>query len=195
VELIFSWNGEICENVFHVSKGSPFSAGDLVALRTVVNTWEAAQYTLFRSPAALLTRIRTKAMDTASSPMEDFALPVPRAGTQIGTALPNNVTYCLKLSTGLAGRSYRGRWYLVALTSTYYGADTNHISAAVSTNLVAMLTALKTALTAGGYTLGVVSFRADHAWRSTGVFTPATGFVAVDLALDSMRRRLAGRGR
>lgn len=195
VELIFSWNGEVCENIFHVSKGSPFSAADLVALRSVVNTWDSGNYTAYRSPAAVLTRIRTKALDTASSPMEDYALPTPRAGTQIGTALPNNVSYCLKLSTGLAGRSYRGRWFLVGLTSTYYGADTNHVAAAVSANLVAMLTNLKTALTAGGYTLGVVSYRASHAWRAAGVFTAATGFVAVDLAIDSMRRRLAGRGR
>jgi hypothetical protein len=195
VEMIYSLAGEIVENIFHVQKGSPFTLAQLQALRAVVDTWHNAQYKVEVSNIAILQRIRCKALDSLGAPMEDYTLPTPRAGTLSGTNLPNNCTWCIKLSTGLTGRSFRGRWYIAGLTTAYYGADVNHVSTVAVTNVIAVMTALITALVAGGYTLGVVSYMTGGAWRSTGLFTPATGWVAVDTNLDSMRRRLAGRGR
>jgi hypothetical protein len=40
----------------------------------------------------------------------------------------------------------------------------------------------------------VVSYMSDKVYRTTGQFTPAIGWVAVDANIDSMRRRLTGRG-
>lgn len=194
VELIYTSNTELVENVFHVSKGSPYSLADLQALRGVVNTWDATTWYQSRSTGVTLNRIRTRALDTASSPTEDYSLPTPRAGSQAGVLLPNNVTFCFKLPTGTSGRSYRGRWYMVGLTHNFLGTTSNLIGAVAANNLLTWLNALPTALTAAGHTLSVVSYYHNGAWRAVGVSTPALPFVYVDLALDSQRRRLTGRG-
>src|SRR5690349_4687518 len=130
VELIFLLNGEVVENTFHVRKGSPYSASDLSALRAIFDTWHSAHYKTAQGPAASLYRIRSKALDAVGSPIEDYFLPTPRAGTESGTNLPNNVTMAFKLSTGLAGRSYRGRIYVVGCTAVNFGVDSAHMSSA-----------------------------------------------------------------
>lgn len=194
VELIYTYGGIVCENVFNVQKGSNYSASDLVALRGVVDTWDNSSWKTYRTSGCLLARIRTRARNAADAPYEDYALPTPRAGTTTGgVALPANVTYCVKLATGNAGRSMRGRLYTPGLNSQFIGTTPQEASGTYSNNVVASLNALKTALATAGHTLGVVSYYSGG-WRSEGVFTAATGWVAVDLHLDSQRRRLAGRG-
>lgn len=192
-ELIYQHAGEINENQFHVTKASPFSLSDLQALRGVADAWDAATNIAGRVTSASLVRIRTKALDTASSPLEDYSLPTPRAGSLGGVALPLNVAFCVKLATGLAGRSYRGRWYFGNLTSLSL-TDAGHISLASATGYANLLATLLANLAAAGYTMSVVSYRTGNAWRTTGVATPITTAVAVDTAIDSMRRRLPGRG-
>lgn len=195
VEIIFLQNGETCENQFHVHKGSPYSLTDLQAVRTIVNNWHNTNLSTIQGSVVSLVRIRTRALDSTSAPLEDFPLPTPRPGLQGGAGLPGNVTYCVKGSSGLIGRSQRGRYYHIGLTTLFYGTNPNFISSGASGGVVNALNALITQLAAGGHTLGVVSYQHDHAPRSSGQFTAITSWVAVDLAFDSMRRRLAGRGR
>lgn len=194
VELIYSVLGVVCENVIHVRKGSPYSFADLQAVRTIVNAWDAASWFNTRSTGFTLNRIRSKALDTSSSPIEDFFLPTPRGGGMAGTQLPSNATFAVKLSTGLAGRSFRGRLYVVGFTAAATGPTANQITSATASDWVARLNVLLANLASGGHTLGVVSYRTAGAYRAAGLFTPATSWVAVDLNVDSMRRRLTGRG-
>jgi hypothetical protein len=194
VELFYSFNAIIAENVFHVSKGSPFSGSDLVALRGVVNAWDSVTWAGSRSANVTIFRIRSKALDTNSSPVDDYYLPTPRAGTIGSATVPGNVTYAIKLATGLAGRSYRGRWYMVGLAGASLSTNPNQITPASSAALVTWLNTLMTNLASAGYTLGVLSYATGGAWRTTAHFQAATGFVAVDYNLDSQRRRLTGRG-
>lgn len=195
VELIYLANTQTLENIFHVKKGSPYSLADLQALRTIVNNWDAATWATQRSQFCTLQRIRTKALDSLGSPMEDFALPTPRGGAVGAGTLPNNVTFCVKLNTGLTGRCFRGRLYFPGITLGHLNTGNfNEIAAASGTSIVNALNTLLANLATGGHTLGVVSYRVNKAWRSSGVFTPATGWSSIDLHLDSQRRRLTGRG-
>lgn len=193
IELIYGYNGVTCENVLNVQKGSDYTLAQLQALRGTVDTWHSATGKQINSTGCILNRIRTKALHDAAAPTEDYTLPTPRAGTQAGTQMPANVTWCVKLATGLSGRNNRGRYYCIGLTSGFLGLTANQIGAAAAANIVTWLNALQTALAGAGHTLGVVSYY-HLGWRTTGQFTASTGFVAVDLNLDSMRRRLTGRG-
>lgn len=193
VEFIWQCASEISENVIHVEKGSPFSLSDLQALRGVCDTWDSTTWKSARNVNSVLLRIRTKALDTSSSPVEDYYLPTPRAGVASGSALPLNAAFCLKLSTGLGGRSFRGRWYAGNLATSIL-ADAGHVASASVSGFVSNLTALRTVLATAGYTWVVTSFYTGGAWRSSGLNTPITTVVAVNDALDSQRRRLPGRG-
>jgi hypothetical protein len=193
VELIYQDTGEISENVFHVQKGSPFTLAQLQTLRGVVDTWDNTLAKGARYSGAVLLRIRTRALDTAASPTEDYYLPTPRPGTVAGAGCPLNVAFCMKLATGLAGRSYRGRWYWghIALANL---ADVGHVSAGYQSGVVSGLNSLITSLATAGYTMVVTSYMTGGAWRTTAVNTAVTGAVSVDNVLDSQRRRLPGRG-
>lgn len=194
VELIYALNQEICENVFHVQKASAYSLADLQAVRGIVNNWDSVSQSPFRGANSFLNRIRTRALDTVGAPFEDFTLPVARQGLQGGIALPGNATWCVKKATLSSGRSFRGRWYHVGLTSNFYGTTADNISALAASNVLAALNQLIANLAAGGHTMVVVSYVHNKACRSTGVTTQVTQFTAVDTLIDSQRRRLAGRG-
>lgn len=193
VEIIYQNASEVNENVIHVFKGSPFSFSDLQALRGVVDTWDSTTGKTMRATVATLYRIRSRALDTASSPVEDYFLPTPRAGTGSGSPVPLNVALCIKLATTLAGRSFRGRWYCGNLVTGII-VDAGHVASATLATYVSNLNALRSALATAGYTLCVTSYRTGGAWRTTGLNTASSGFVGVDNSLDSMRRRLPGRG-
>lgn len=194
VELIYSFNGVTCENQIHVQKGSPYTLAQLSALRVIVVNWFNTTGKALSVSQVGLTRVRSRALDSVGSPVEDFTVSPIIYGTSGNSPLPGNATLAIKLGTGLAGRSFRGRWYVVGLGAGNYGSDANNIAAGWVVNWVGYLNTLMTVLAAGGNTLGVVSYRTGGAYRVTGLFTAAIGWVAVDGHIDSMRRRLTGRG-
>lgn len=194
VEMIYSVGGETCENVFHVYKGSPYTLADLQALRGLVLTWYTSTWKGQVHVSVTLVRIRTKALDTDIAPMEDYAVTSGGGGgLSSGSLVANNVTYCLKLATGLSGRSARGRWYFIGMSSNSMLSSVD-VSAPYRDAVVANLTTLKTNLAAAGHTFCVTSFRHNGAWRATAVNYDIVSIVGVDLHIDSQRRRLAGRG-
>jgi hypothetical protein len=194
IELIYAIPQAVAENIIHVQKGSPYSAGDLAALRTLIDNWDNTSWKTTRHAAASLSRIRTKALDSVGSAIEDYALPVPRVGTSGAASLPNNVTACIKLATGKTGRSFRGRLYVVGVGVSNLITGSQSLTGTYAAAVLNSLTTLKTNLLAAGHTLGVLSYRANGAWRSTALFTPATGWVWADVICDSRRNRLPGRG-
>lgn len=194
VELLYQLPITIAENIFHVRKATPYSAADLVALRTLVNSWDSVSWSSRRITSVTLFRIICKALDSLGSPLEDYTLPTPRPGGTVSGPMPNNITWAVKKATGLTGRSFRGRWYMVGLGSANYDMATQQVTGGTATPIITALNTLITNLAAAGHTLGVVSYRTGGAWRTTGLFTPVTSFVYTDLVIDSQRRRLPGRG-
>lgn len=195
IELIYSVNGTICENVIHVEKGSPYSLSDLQAVRGIVDSWDNATWKRNRAPNASLIRIRTRSINAEGDPGEDYYLPSPRGGTApTYNAQPNNVSFSVKKATGLTGRNNRGRWYCVGISIAMQENPTgNQITAAYANQIVGDLNTLLTNLVAGGHTPVVVSYY-HNGWRAAGVTQRIVNFVAVDRNFDSMRRRLTGRG-
>lgn len=195
VEMIYSQAGELQENVYHVIGSAPFSLANLQTLRGVFDSWDSVTDKVQRAAVSTLVRIRTRALDSAVGATEDYNLPVARAGTASGSAIPLNACFCVKLSTGLAGRSYRGRTYKSALTVNHL-ADSASITGGARDALVASLNTLRTSITTANaaWFLCVASTYTGGAWRVTGVCTPVINAVAVNTDLDSQKRRLRGRG-
>lgn len=194
-ELIFAYYGTVVENVYFVQKASPFSAADLIAVRNIFDAWDTGANKMPRSQNCSLTRIRSKALDSADSPIDEYTLPTPRAGGLSGYDMPGSVTVAVKFATGLAGRSQRGRKYLVGMNSSWITGNT--ITTSIAAQIVTCYNDLKSRLAAGTPStyLVVASFRADKQWRTVASTHPVTGFVVSDLNADSQRRRLLGRGR
>lgn len=197
VEMVYTFGGQIIENTFHVQKGSPFTALQLQGLTTAFDLWDSTGANKFQSSRPIgctLTQIKTRALDTPASPVFIFTLPGPRNGSINATPMPGNVSFCVTLQTGLAGRSQRGRIYMPGLTTTTVGNTplNNTVTTAYANGCVASLNALiaQVAALGAGYALVVTSFRSGGAWRANGQNSVILNAAYADLFVDSMRRRL-----
>lgn len=199
VEVFGSYRGAVIESVFHVLKGSPFTLSQVQGLRGVFVTWINTYWKLCFVSAFLITRVRIKALDSDSAPMEDYPISPVVAGTMGcgGQYLPGSACLAFKLATGLSGRSYRGRVYVpVTCTDLTPSPGNNDVSTTWSNSVIANISNLLTVIPAWDASahLAIASFRHANAWRTTAVVTPVISVVIVDSHLDSQRRRLSGRG-
>ena len=194
VELIYSLFGDVVENCFSVSSNTPFSFAALQDIRAQFDSWHAASFVGCLCADTVLQRIRTRALDSSAGATEDYHLPIPRGGTIGGGSFPSNVTFAIKLATGLAGRSYRGRIYMPSICGSCQSA--NQVTSAAQSVYLGSLQSLMANLHAhnANWNLCVASRYNNGAWRTVGVCTIATGWSIVNAGIDSQRRRLPGRG-
>jgi hypothetical protein len=201
IEMVYLWQNETIENTFHIQKGSPFSSSDLSSLCNLFDTWDNTGVTPFknlRDANNTLVQIKARALDTSSAPVFIKTISPPRVGSWsgAGTVLPGNATFCVKLESGLSGRSQRGRIYMPGLRGNMLqGAPNgNQVTTSYANSCVTTLNALITQLAAASLTLVVTSFYTAGAWRTTAQNTPIINAAYSDLNSDSQQRRLTGRG-
>lgn len=111
-----------------------------------------------------------------------------------GTTLPNNCSLAIKRASGFTGRGARGRIYWPPMTSGVLEVGGDTIAAATTEAIVAALDALDAAVNTAGFVPVIV-----HRVAAGVPLVPAAVFtllewVVVDRVIDSMRRRLPGRG-
>lgn len=197
VACLFTQYGQKLVNTLWFIKSGGWSATDLTDLAIAINSWVTAE--IIPLTASSCSFIGSTAVDMSSAGQEgveiDEGTPVPGTGGSPG--LPSNVTAALKFLTGLTGRSNRGRNFLVGIPAQATTGDL--VNSASSAEWVAAYNALADYLVDLGADHVVASLYSgvDSAGkpipRSAGVVHSVTAY-AMDLALDSMRRRLIGRG-
>lgn len=193
VEMIFGSNGSIVENVFHVEKDAPWTAVELQALAQAFEGWWRTELASTQPPTLALQRTDARDLTTASGAFHSEPCVGACQGTALDVALPNNVTAAVKWTTGLAGRSQRGRTYHIGLTEAAVVGD-NLIESARATLQTAYNELIATINALGGtYDLVVVSRVTNGLPRPVGQTTPITS-AQLDNSVDSQRRRLIGRG-
>lgn len=193
VEMIFTLDGQRIENRYHVEQDSPFDEVSLAVLAALFDNWWTTELRAEQPTSLSLVLIVAKALDTPSSPGVEYSSGLPKAGLFTTTpALPNNVTLAVKWSTGLRGRSFRGRTYHIGLTEDAVAGNT--ISAGHLSFLIGAYEALIDDLAGLPADLVVASRISNGVERTTGVTTQVSG-VSIDATVDSQRRRLPGRGR
>lgn len=183
---------QVC-NVFHVDVGGAPSTADLIAIGGAFKDWWSAKVKPYQSEDVTLQAVEVTDIETLGAPGIEYTTGLPDTGTVGAPPLPNNVTIASKLSSGLTGRSYRGRSYFVGLTPAYILADNQHINPTMSTAFNAMWEDLLSRIVALGFELAILSLRNGGADRTSGVLTAVTN-VLTNTVLDSQRRRLPERG-
>ncbi len=192
-ELIFNCNGQVVENVLHFKPDETYDFATMWSqLGSGLKTWWDTNQKAGTPSAVSLLRIKVTDLSSVTGSAIDYTTGLPLAGTSAQTLAPNNVTVAVKLGTALRGRSYRGRIYHVGLNNTMISGS--QITSSAATTLAAAYALLATITATNHFHVGVLSRRANLAWRDTAVFTPMNS-VSIDLNLDSQRRRLPGRGR
>lgn len=202
VEMSQSQEIQKVMNVYHVKNTAAWTEPDLLALATLFDTWWTAEIAPGIAPTITLDRVVARDLTTENGIAVEHTAGLPKPGTGgDGGQLPNNVTLAIKWTTGLAGRSFRGRTYHIGVNNGDLTPDKQHVTTVVATALRGHYANLLTRLDAAGYQLAVASFYhgVDPVTHKPIPRTAAvvTGIIdaGVETTLDSQRRRLPGRGR
>lgn len=189
VEMRYLLADQQVENVYHVLGTAEWDATTLGALATAVENWEVAHAQNRRHSSAVLVSVKVIALVAPDGAFIESSVTI--RGTATGSELPNNCTIALKASTGLRGRSRRGRTYWIGLsTDMQDSSNKNQLGDAWRTALLDAMNQLTIVPFPNGGVLVVCSFQHNNAWRSAALTTPIIGYGLADVTLDSQRRRL-----
>lgn len=180
-------------NVINVRKTSgSVTAADLEAVSAAYGTWFVGAGNDEVSTGIQLVEISTRDLTAEDSFIDTNVMSPAISGQVANPVMPMNVTLALRLTTGFAGRSRRGRLYFIGLPEQSVSGD--YILTAPANGIVEDYTTLKNALATAGYEWVVVSRVNEGVPRTTALITPITAVSYYDLRVDSQRRRLVGEG-
>lgn len=194
VELRYIQDSQQLLNVLYFLKVGDWTPTTLQALGDLVETAWLDNVQITVSDSVELQEVYVRSM---SSEVAAEATTVVNAnGTAASPALPNNVTIALSFRTGSTGRSKRGRMYIVGLTEGHVTGNelTPLAEAELLTAWPAFFDQIQDDVTLNVEHV-VVSFCEDGNWRIGGLATGVNTMIITDRVVDSMRRRLPGRGR
>lgn len=186
LELRYDYHDVPCENVLHFEYIGTPDAAALATLNGLVRNWWVAYIQGNQPVTVTLREIYSRGMAAQASPQH--TLIVAQQGTQVGAGQPGNVTFCLKLTTGLTGRSWRGRTYHIGLIESEVTG--NELAITRANALAAAYGELRTTLSGSDWTWVVNSLYTNKEPRTQGINTPITGVSFTDNRVDSQRGRL-----
>ena len=187
---------DVC-NIMWFEKGSVWTGTDLNSLCTAINSWVIAEIMPHVSEDMTFVGTEARSMEGVGAPGVELPVVPGEEGGVLFPALPGNVAVAIKFLTGLTGRSFRGRNYIAGWPEPHVtgnSLDTTHVPTWVGAfeALASYLVGLAANHVVVSLFSGVDS-NGDPIPRSSGVTTPVTNY-DLDTDVDSMRKRLNGRG-
>lgn len=193
LELIMTLSGQRVENALHVQyPGSITESYVRLLAEGAIAAW-LVELAPQMSEDVQLVLVRTKDLSSEDSFGFEVAPSTIYTGLLNQASLPGNVTVSTKFASGRTGRSYRGRAYWVGLSELQVTGNelADGVAEAISDAWESFFDAILA--TDGSPIHVVVSYCHDGSWRTTAQVTPVTNYTT-DGNVDSMRRRLNGRG-
>lgn len=178
-------DNQLCENVWYTVCDTGPALVQLESIAAIFQTAYGGIATVM-SDTYFVNDITVRYMGSALGPEITLTNTPPQQGGVAGAAEPNNVALCVSLRTAQAGRQARGRKYFSGIPKAE--VDGNLISTDFCDAILNEMTSLILALATNGTELAIVSL--------VGLTVlPVVAALCVDNTVDSMRRRLPGRGR
>lgn len=191
-ELVYDFAGETVENVLHYEAAGALSIPNMEELGLHLIDWYDNALNALHANTVKLVNVKLTDMTTFNAPGLDVNAGLPKLGTNISAALPNNVAMAISKRTIFRGRSYRGRLYHFGLTENQVVDNT--VASGVVTALINAYTPLIAfSTTSESWQLSVVSKFSGNAPRTVAEVTPVVNLTS-DGVVDSQRRRLPKRG-
>lgn len=192
VQLVYSGEAGVYENTLYFDMTAGNAIADLNALAATVKSWWTTNIKPYLSTSVQLDKILATSLAFQSAPGIIYTTGLPSSGSYATTpVLPANVTVAVTFNTVLRGRSFRGRNFWPILCEGQVVNST--VDPTLLTNIHNGYFALIAAATAASKPWVVASRYTGKAPRVAGVITPVVG-IGGDGIVDSMRRRLPGRG-
>ena len=192
-ELRFTSQEQLVENTLYFFRtAGVIDNAALVSLADTLLEWWGDNLLPLTSTTTVLREIYIRELQTEGIEYTLAVDPTSGTGGIDGEPLPNNVCLCVSFRTGLQGRSNRGRNYPPGMVRSQQSG--NYATNAYAAALAAAYQALPVAVVGDGWTWVVASRYQAGGPRPSGITTNVLTALVVDRALDSMRRRLVGRG-
>lgn len=194
VALRFSVAGNDAFNILHINNGSPATSGNLTTIAGIFQTWWSSTYRFYVSDQCNFIGATLTALDSPGSPFLVYSNSGTLSGDLHFAALPPQVTVAVSFATGLSGRSYRGRAYMIGLCVAL-GMTGGVLGVGPQTDIRALWENLRSALASAGKPLCIASFYSGidsdgkKIPRASAVVTNVSA-VAVHPRIDTQRRRL-----
>lgn len=201
VELRMTLDDQKIENTLYFESANAPVFADMALLASNIVIWWDTSIAPLLPVDVVLREVVVTDLTSATGPQYSSALDGSNAGTLGQPALPNNVTLAVSFRTALRGRSFRGRNYVPALTEGQVVNNTVNSSVLLDYTNAYNAIITEVAPSDGPWTWVIVSrysgvdSEGKPIPRVAGVTTPVQAAVIVDATIDSMRRRLPGRGR
>lgn len=187
------------ENVFHARISTTPTLDDLNTIVSTVNDWATGTYANHQSNDLHWTQLVVTDLNVAGGIQVVHDMSGEGGGVIDARVKTNQDTFAVALKTGQAGRSFRGRAYVLAVPSGYYNSA-NTLDPLNAAAYVALFDTLREDLNTAGFPLGILSrFNKDAVptpphKRAEGLLTDVVTVTSADNIVDSQRRRLPGRG-
>jgi len=197
VELIYNLDGQIIENRVFLRGSEQWTLASLAEIGpAAVDSWTTNLAPLL-SDQLQLVLIRSTDMEVQDGAGVEYEPPTIPTGVETGGSFPNNVTLTTKFSSGLTGRTHRGRVYTPgiprsAVTTSAVNEVTEVLAGDFSSSWGNFFDDFIAAV--GNATNHViVSYCFNKTWRTVAELTNVIGY-STNVTLDSQRRRLPERG-
>jgi len=187
-----SRGGQNIVMTFHAQKSSGYNLADLEALAAAVDTWVDTSLLPEMGNDYSYVGTTVRGLDEE---FDQIAENNDNAGPGIagGSTAPNNVSFAIKRRSAFTGRGARGRVYLPPPPAGAF-EDDNHVTQAWADALTVILNDFRDAIDTVNWVEVIVHRVSEGASLPVAIVFTVVEYVVVDLVMDSMRRRLPGRG-
>lgn len=184
-----SSTGVVAENVLYFATSSVPTETDLTEIGDMLAAWLRDAWALNATSNWEAVGINLRAMNEAEGIELAYNTGFPHVGGDSSAPAPNNASYTVTLSTGLVGRSARGRVYGLALPNNAV-INGNRLTDASRGVFQTHWDALRLSANDAAHGWQVVSFVEGGVPRSAGRALPVLS-VNVRFPLATQRRRLS----
>jgi len=171
---------------FEYTGTGDITTGPLATLSAILANWWASNIEPLIANSIELGEIEVQSLESEEAPY--LVTPYNYAGNIVAQILPLNVTIAIAHTTGLTGRSARGRTYLIGLNEAAVAGS--YLDGGVAASFVDAFDALRADMLGEEWVWSVLSRYTAGALRTEGVMRPIIASNFTDLKIDTMRRRI-----
>ena len=192
VEFRMTLDDQHVENTIYVQGTVEWNITSLATLATSCQAWWLTNYAPNVSEEVVLREVVATSLENETAAQATVSGDGAN-GTNTSGSMPSNVTLTVSFRTGLRGRSFRGRNYVVGVPQDQV-VDINHVQSSYAAAWIDTYSELLEGTFEEGQQWVIVSRFEDGSPRETGIASEVLTVTVVDDVIDSQRRRLPGRG-
>lgn len=178
--VVQSLDGQVVNNVYHVKKEGGWDSASMAAMAVVFISFYNDDLAPLLSNHIQFVKVKCRDLTTVAGAIAEVNFPALSGGDNNVIALPAQCSASCQHTTGVAGRSYRGRTSVAGITIG--SVNNNLLQESVATAVTDAFDALDAAIISAGGTWGIVSKYSGYTWspppyrkiptpRAEGIFT------------------------